>query len=404
MSKKFEIKLNPDVSMIIDRFEKAGYEAYLVGGSLRDTLLGREAYDNDLTTSALPEQTLELFSDLRTVPTGLKHGTVTLITESGLPIEVTTFRTDGTYSDSRHPDSVSFTRSLKEDLSRRDFTVNAMAYAPKKGLVDLFGGREDLSRGIIRCVGDPERRFSEDALRILRGFRFSAQLGFEIEKNTLKAAIDTGPNLTKIARERISVELLKILSSPKPSKVLTLMLPLMPIILPGIVLDPSRIPLCDNIPPEPIERLALLIHGGNCSAAATALRLSNIQKKKLRLISEFSDHRLPSTPPEARRLLSSFGDSPHLALTAVRVYSAISGRDLSKEERLVSAELGASPCLTVSELSITGEDLIKRGVAPGKQLGLILSALLDAVIEDPSLNRKEVLLELSERIKYKNNL
>lgn len=404
MSTDFEIDLHPDVSMIIDRFERAGHEAYLVGGSLRDTLLGRVAFDNDLTTSALPEQTLELFSDLRTVPTGLKHGTVTLITKSGLPVEVTTFRTDGTYSDSRHPDSVSFTRSLSEDLARRDFTVNAMAYAPKKGLVDLFGGRDDLSKGIIRCVGDPERRFSEDALRILRGFRFSAQLGFEIEENTLKAALDIGQNISKIARERISTELLKTLSSPKPSKALSLMLPIMPVILPKISVEPSRIPLCDSIPPEPIERLALLVHGLDCSEVASSLRLSNIQKKELGLIAGFSESRLPKTPSEARRLLSSFGDSPHLAIAALRVYSTISGKDLSREEMLVSTELNSSPCLSISGLCVTGSDLIQKGITPGKQLGFILSELLDAVIDDPSLNRKDTLIALCEDIKEKNNL
>ena len=179
------IKIPEYAESVLERLEQNGEEAYIVGGSLRDSLLGKAASDYDVATSALPERTLEIFSDYRVIATGLKHGTVTVMSD-GKPIEVTTFRVDGGYSDSRHPDSVSFTRSIEEDVSRRDFTVNAMAYSQRRGLVDLFGGRDDLAKGIIRAVGDPERRFDEDALRIMRAFRFSAQLDFEIEEKSLR--------------------------------------------------------------------------------------------------------------------------------------------------------------------------------------------------------------------------
>ena len=210
------------VAKVIDRLESRGFEAYIVGGSVRDTVIGRKPYDFDVTTSALPTETLEAFADFRTIPTGLKHGTVTVISE-GKPIEVTTFRIDGEYTDSRHPDFVRFTDSITADLSRRDFTVNAMAYNEKRGLIDPFGGKQDIENRIIRAVGEPHKRFCEDALRIMRAFRFSAQLGFDIEKNTLLAARELSRGLENIARERISAEFLKLICAPEPTPVLELM-------------------------------------------------------------------------------------------------------------------------------------------------------------------------------------
>ena len=207
------LEIPKNAETILHILEKAGYEAYVVGGCVRDSILGRSPDDWDITTSAKPEQVKALFH--RTVDTGLQHGTVTVLMEKE-GYEVTTYRVDGEYEDGRHPKEVTFTASLKEDLKRRDFTINAMAYNPSSGLVDLFGGLEDIERKIIRCVGDPLERFTEDALRIMRAVRFSAQLGFAIEEETRKALKVLAPNLKHVSAERIQVELVKLLMSPHP--------------------------------------------------------------------------------------------------------------------------------------------------------------------------------------------
>ena len=210
---KVQIVIPEQVNSILESLQKAGYEAYVVGGCVRDALLGREPHDWDITTSALPTEVKNVFP--RTVDTGLQHGTVTVLC-GGTGYEVTTFRVDGVYEDGRHPKEVTFTPSLKEDLRRRDFTINAMAYNNASGLVDLFGGQQDLENGVVRAVGDPVQRFTEDALRIMRAIRFSAQLGYEIEPGTLKAAEILAPNLQKISSERIREELEKTLVSDRP--------------------------------------------------------------------------------------------------------------------------------------------------------------------------------------------
>ena len=222
---------------IMDRIEDAGHEAFAVGGSLRDALLGIPPHDWDVTTSALPDTVASLFPDKHVIPTGLQHGTVTVVAD-GDPIEITTYRVDGEYTDSRRPDAVRFTTSIEDDLSRRDFTVNAMAYSDVRGLVDLFGGRADLEGKIIRAVGDPEKRFTEDALRIMRAFRFSAQLDFEIEKDTLEAALKLRKRLKNIAKERIGSEFMRLLSSSAASRSLTLMGEVLGEIIPIKVANP----------------------------------------------------------------------------------------------------------------------------------------------------------------------
>ena len=207
---------------IIRRLEAHGKSAYIVGGSVRDMLLGLTPHDYDITTDALPEQTAQIFVDMRVIATGIKHGTLTVISD-GYPGEITTFRIDGSYSDSRHPDSVSFTADVTADLARRDFTVNAMAYSAERGLVDPFGGQRDLESKILRAVGEPKMRFREDALRIMRAFRFCAQLGFDVDPRTLDACEQERMGLEHIARERIGAETIKLLTSRSPSKPLTLM-------------------------------------------------------------------------------------------------------------------------------------------------------------------------------------
>lgn len=394
---EMKIELQGEIAGIIRRFESAGHEAYVVGGSLRDAMLGREAYDTDMNTSALPEQTMELFSDMRVIPTGLKHGTVTLLTDGCGAVEITTFRTDGEYTDMRHPDSVSFTRSLEEDLARRDFTVNAMAYAPEKGLTDIFGGRNDLENRLIRCVGEPEKRFSEDALRILRAFRFSAQLGFRIEENTLRGALKLGGNLTGIARERICVELFKLLSSPDPSHALTAMGPLLGYILPEVEIDKDRFTLCARLDSDPISRLALLIFdSADPASVARSLRLSNSDSARLARLSRTPSYPPPSSEAAARRWLSLFTADTRCAKELLVIMGLVTDTDTSHSLRLVSEQIAASPCLTVADLAVKGSDLISAGIADGKMVGSVLRALLDAVIEDPEKNDRDRLLHLAK--------
>ena len=219
---QFNMSLPPAVALAISRLESCGFEAYVVGGAVRDAMLGRDVHDYDVTTSASPAQTKAVFADFHTILTGEQHGTVTVVIE-GMPLEITTYRLDGDYTDGRRPDSVEFTKNITEDLARRDFTVNAMAYSPTRGLCDPFGGAEDLKLGVIRAVGDPIRRFTEDSLRILRGFRFAARLGFEIEEKTLAAAKSERKRLSAVSAERIGGEILGLLSAERPSHSLALM-------------------------------------------------------------------------------------------------------------------------------------------------------------------------------------
>ena len=392
------IRLSEKAIGVIDRLEKGGFEAFAVGGCVRDLLMGIPAHDYDITTNAATDEIKAVFSDYKTVDTGIKHGTVTVVTE-GDPVEITTYRTDGEYTDSRRPDSVEFTRNIEDDLSRRDFTVNAMAYNEKRGLVDLFGGRDDLSAGIIRAVGDPRKRFTEDALRIMRGFRFSAQLGFEIEKNTLSAALELSGRLKNIARERIGSEFLRLLDSKFPSKALLAMGDALEEVLPCQV-PRERLALADALPYGGEERLAMLLYGQpreQVLEAAHALRLSNAQKSKILSIASAVPPKYG--PPSIRRFLRECGE---FAEGAAAVLTLLGKADPSLSAA-VTAEKANAPCISVGGLAINGADLINSGLVSGRQVGEILSALLEKVIDDPSLNTKDRLLLEAEAI-AKNKL
>ena len=385
------IKIPDHVRGLMDRIEAAGHEAFAVGGSLRDALLGIPPHDWDVTTSALPETVASLFPDKHVIPTGLQHGTVTVVAD-GDPVEITTYRVDGEYTDSRRPDEVRFTTSIEDDLSRRDFTVNAMAYSDKRGLVDLFGGRDDLEKKIIRAVGDPEKRFTEDALRIMRAFRFSAQLDFEIENNTLAAAIKLGGRLKNIARERIGSEFMRLLSSVAAGRALTTMGGVLGEIIPWEI-PAERLTLVDKLPRDSEARLALLLHGAPREAildTAHALRLSNEQKKRLAAMSQSSPVR-EITPPACRRFLRTLGED---APSAARILALLGLGERELEDALIE-ESAKSPCLSVGALAINGTDLITEGIASGRAVGELLSSLLDSVIDAPSINERDTLLELA---------
>ena len=268
------VPLPAGVSRALTMLESAGFEAFIVGGCVRDALRGITPKDYDITTSALPEETKSVFRDWRVIETGIQHGTITVVMD-GMPLEITTYRTEGTYSDNRHPDSVSFTASLREDVARRDFTMNAIAYSPTRGMIDHFGGAEDIRRGIIRCVGDPATRFREDALRMMRGIRFASVLGFAIEKNTAAAIHENKERIPTVSAERIRVELTKLLCGANVKNVLMdwwdVIGTVIPEILPMHGFD-QKTPYhiydvwehtavaVSNIPPDPHLRLCALLH------------------------------------------------------------------------------------------------------------------------------------------------
>ena len=384
------------VREIMDRIESAGYEAFAVGGSLRDIMLGKEPHDWDVTTSALPEAVASLFPDKHVIPTGIKHGTVTVISE-GFPIEITTYRVDGEYTDSRRPDKVEFTRNIEDDLSRRDFTVNALAYNEKRGLLDLFGGKSDLEKRIIRAVGEPEKRFTEDALRIMRAFRFSAQLDFEIEEKTLSAAKKLAPRLKNIARERIGSEFMRLLVSAYPCRSLRDMENVIFEILPVGEIDENRFSLVNNFDFGAEERLALLLYGKareELLDVSHTLRLSNEQKRVLTLLALPFETELDLTPLSARLFLRHYGDKAESAARMLEMLGVIS----SEFERLVFLEAESSPCLSLDALALNGGDIISLGLASGKDVGALLARLLDEVVRDPSLNEKERLVCLARRL------
>lgn len=383
-----------NIKLIIDRLEDNGESAYIVGGSLRDMLLGVAPHDYDVTTSALPEKTLSVFSDMRVIETGIKHGTVTVIS-GGEPVEVTTFRVDGEYTDSRHPDSISFTSSIEEDLARRDFTVNAMAYSQSRGLIDPFGGTADVKRGIIRAVGDPRERFTEDALRIMRAFRFCAQLGFEIEDRTLEGAVACADGLRKIARERIGAEFIKLLISPHSENALALMVETGVIkyaVGEGTVTD-ELIRIVPQMQEVDVARLGALLCRTDPEIARTILgdlRCSTKQAKGALAVA-LGAHISVNSAEDARRLIARTGIyAPYAARLSERL--GISGAGAEQ----LTVKQQNTPCI-VGQLAINGKVLAGLG-ARGKSIGKTLDLLLDAVIEDPTLNDAETLVTLAKKI------
>ncbi len=407
------ITLPQNVQNILTKLTGAGYEAYAVGGCVRDSLLHEEPKDWDITTSAFPDQVKQLFS--RTVDTGIQHGTVSVLfgKES---YEITTYRIDGNYEDSRHPKEVSFTASLTEDLKRRDFTINAMAYNEESGLVDLYNGMGDLNQKKIRCVGDPQERFQEDALRMMRAVRFSAQLGFRIEDDVLETIKKLAPNIAKVSEERIRTELVKILESCHPEEIKLLReTGLMKVFLPEV----------DMVMSDTNEELKLL------------KMLTQIENIKLRIVGLFFQINSPRIAVEILRrlkfdhitinktklLLLWVNVNPELTGSGVRKIMSQAGNqlfpDLFDLQRAVASTLPEKEkeasfvrikeyqkqwegilerqeCVYIKQLAITGEDIIQLGVPQGKQIGEILNYLLEQVIEDPEKNQFDL---LSEKVK-----
>lgn len=433
------IRLPSKVSHILQVLREAGHEAYIVGGCVRDSLIGRLPGDWDITTSARPEQVRTLFR--RTVDTGLKHGTLTVLLGAD-SFEITTFRTDGAYSDGRHPDEVRFVSTLAEDLSRRDFTVNAMAYSPETGLIDLFRGTDDLNARVIRAVGAPAARFTEDALRMLRAVRFSAQLGFSIEEKTFDAIRPLASRLRLVSKERIQVELNKLLTSDHPETfekladcgITAVIMPRFDQMLATLQHSPYHV--CDvghhtlkvlEATPNTLRlRLCALLHDtGKVEARTTDsngtdhfkghmdfsakyaekfLRDYRYDNKTIdqvvRLVS-VHDIRIDPTLPNVRRLIGKVGEDlfPDYLQFAVAdckgksdVSAAIFWPLYRKTEEAYRQILAENDPVSIRDLAVDGNDLIASGLKPGKAIGQILSEMLEDVLNDPSHNTKEYLL------------
>ncbi len=415
---------------IIDKLNKHGFEAYVVGGCVRDALMGREPGDWDITTSAKPEQVKAVFG--RTIDTGIKHGTVTIL-RGRTGYEVTTYRIDGEYEDGRHPKSVEFTSDLVEDLKRRDFTMNAMAYNHAAGLVDVFGGQQDMNARLIRCVGRAEDRFTEDALRILRALRFAAQLGFEIEAETEAAVRKLAPNLVHVSKERIQTELTKLLLSDHPDMIRN-------VFDCGAAayvsetfakIDPEKIAVSPRLPAKKSLRWAALLRHLGAEDAKRILRelkLDNDTITSVGTLAEWWLQPVGRTQAEIRRTMSRmspelFDDLLCLKGEALRYYElrqyagkpedceSGSACDIKPDKEIpdydwipetsaqlakilaAAAEIRArGDCISLKTLAVTGSDLIAAGLRPGRELGAILERLLELVLEDPEKNTKEELM------------
>lgn len=429
------------VRSLLTALETAGHQAYCVGGCVRDSLLGRVPGDWDVTSSALPEKVMDLFGG-QAVPTGLKHGTVTVCTKEG-KVEVTTFRRDGVYTDHRHPEQVTFAATLTEDLSRRDFTVNAMALDLRGKLYDPFDGQADLREKILRCVGDPEQRFSEDALRILRCLRFAAVLDFRMEPGTGAALTDCRGLLREIAPERVHEELTKLLCGPQAAAVLRrypeTVGAVLPEILPMVGFDQRNPHHCydvwehtlhalDAIAPEPLLRWVMLFHDmgkPECFAldaqgvghfmghgavsrriadgAMERLRFDHGDKKRIGELVEWHDHRV-ETEKGVRRMLNRFGEQDFRNLLAIQRADNMGQaeafryrqKDIDRLEALLNRELEKGSCFSLKQLAVNGSDLLERGLS-GPEIGRTLQRLLDQVMDGTLPNDRAALLASLEK-------
>ena len=442
-----KIKLPAYINTVIDTLEANGYEAYAVGGCVRDILMGRTPHDFDVCTSALPSEIKSCFDGEKVIPTGEKHGTVTLIGKE--PVEITTFRTDGDYTDGRHPDSVTFIRNIEGDLARRDFTVNAMAYSEKRGLIDLYGGAEDLKNGVIRCVGEPEARFQEDALRILRALRFASVYGFSIEDETSASIHLCRELLRKVSAERINSEITKLLCGKDAAKIIRaysdVIAVFIPEILPAIGFEQYSIhhhldvwehtlAVLDASENTPLMRWAALLHDigkpvcfttddlgrrhfkghpavGEKLARDILKRLKNDNRTVDTVcdVIKHHDDYFTGGRVEMRKYISRLGKDTADLVLRFRVFDTQGQApdtreqkfaDLKRARELYDSVISDGDCTSVSDLAVNGSDLISEGIPEGIEIKNALAFLLDAVMSDKCGNDKD---ELISYLKGDNN-
>lgn len=434
------MRLPAHAACAIEQLERAGYETWAVGGCVRDSLLGRAPHDWDLCTAALPEQMKSVFAGERMLETGIRHGTLTLLTDGG-PLEITTFRADGGYSDGRHPDGVRFVRRIEEDLARRDFTAGAMAWHPARGLCDPFGGQDDLQKGVLRAVGDPDARFQEDALRILRAVRFASKLGFAVEPETAAAMRRQQGRLVCIACERVREELTGMLCGRYVQRALRDYAGVLFEVLPELApmygceqCNPHHLydvwehsyRAAGQVPAEPVLRWAALLHDCGKPACKTVdgngighfyghpaagrdiaetlvrrLRFSKEQAEDIVLLVEQHDRPLGDTDKLVRRRLSQLGERRFRQLLAVKKGDAVgqgthpdNAAALCETEARLNAVLAADACFSLGQLAVGGGDMLALGLR-GPAVGEMLRALLDAVIDQRIENTAEALLALA---------
>ena len=398
--------LDPGAAALLTRLHTAGYAAYAVGGCVRDSLLGQTPHDWDLCTSATPEQVLELFGEAHCIPTGLQHGTVT-VKHGGELYEITTFRTEGAYSDGRHPDHVAFVPDVKEDLARRDFTINAMAYNAEEGLIDPFGGQSDLAAGIVRAVGEPQRRFEEDALRILRLYRFAARFGFAIDPATGQAARALCRHLDCVSEERIAEELSRLLAAPAPGAYLEA--EVLAVIFPE--LDAAELPesrrILDALEPGmehvPVRLAALLCPLGEAGARAALKRLkcSNALTGTVATLVREAAAGMPGAALTltAKRFLSRYDLATITDLTALcSAQHPEQAEAFAALQQEVARLVETNACCRINQLAVNGRDLIDAGIRPGPGLRRVLDALLEQVLTGQLPNEKAALLAAAAQI------
>jgi len=434
------IEIPNEVTYIIKKLEELGYEAYAVGGCVRDAILGATPNDWDVCTQALPQQVIECFKENKTIATGLKHGTVTLILNNK-PFEITTYRVEGTYSDNRRPDEVEFVTSLKDDLSRRDFTINAMAYHPDKGLMDFFGGMKDIELRVIRTVGDANSRFNEDALRIMRALRFSSVLGFEIGKNTKLACTQNKGLLQNIAVERISEEFNKLIIGNNVFEVLMkytqVITEVIPEIKPMVLFEQNSKYHCFDVfhhtaasiafaQNDVIIRMALLFHDvakPNCYSEdedgghfyghpqvgaeitkdiLTRLKYSNEAIESITELVLYHDIEIPKTSKSVKKWLNKIGEARFRQLLEVKradalahtqKYGQIRINALKETNLLLNDIIEKQQCFSLKDLAVNGRDLMDAGFSEGVEVGDMLNLLIDMVIDEKLPNDREMLLK-----------
>lgn len=441
-----EIKAPEQVKTALHLLQNSGFEAYAVGGCVRDSLLGHAPDDWDITTSARPEETEAVFQAYRLIETGLQHGTVTVILD-GMPLEITTFRVDGAYLDARHPESVAFTRSLRDDLARRDFTVNTLCWNEKDGIVDLFGGIADLQNKILRAVGEPDKRFQEDALRILRGIRFAAVLGFTLEAETANSILRNRQLLSAVAKERIRTEFGKLLCGQNAPQILERFHEVIEVFIPELrplvgcpqntkyhCLDVFHHTLATvaHIPPSEIPRLCMFFHDfgkpacrrtdsdgtdhfkgheqKSAEIAEPILRRLRYDNRTVKTVTErirIHDTKSAVTKVQAKKLLSKIGVDNYRALMDMKradcrgkAESHAIDEKLQKMDALLTEILTNNECFSLKQLSVNGNDLKNIGMTDGKTICAALEALLCAVIEERCPNEKAALLQIIPNLSF----
>lgn len=441
-----KLDLPNSVKKVFEILDNSGFCGYLVGGSVRDCLLEKTPLDFDMTSDATPAEIKDCFSNYRVIETGIRHGTVTVIID-GHSIEITTHRREGNYSDKRHPDEVMFTKNLDEDLARRDFTMNALAYHPQKGFVDLFGGIEDIQEKRIRCVGDPRERMNEDALRILRALRFSSVLGFALEEETQKAINEACEQLKEISAERVAVELVKLLCGKNVKKVLleetTVLGVVIPELLPAKDFDQKNPHHCydilthtavalENLPPTPHLRWTMLFHdlgkpetysrdalgighfNGHSRPSESlakhrlnALKLDKESIAKICKLIKYHDTVVEPSKRSVKRWLNRLSEALFRDLLEIKRADVLAQSleyrfrldGLAELENILSEVIAENECFSLKDLAINGNDLIAMGIADGPEIGQLLKHLLENVMDDEVENAKEVLIEKIKEIK-----